>query len=437
MRNVLFIFCYFANSWMSFGQSPWGLDACIDSALFNNLGLKSVEQDILSADLGVNQARYNFTPDLNGYAGHSFNFGRNLDPISNSFTQSTRQNTSFSLSGNLLLFNGMVRYYTLRKNELSAENQYYNYVVAIRNLKMEIVTTYLQALLSHELWLLAKGHLQYTQAEFERMEALIEAEIKSNRDLLSIESQRAKDELVLLRARNDFKLANQRLRQTMQLNTQTSFAVDTALNLVFSDTSIFVEVVNLPEIKQKEILIEQATYNSKIASSAYFPSLSIRAGVGSGYSDSYFLTDPTSGLSYVPNFQDQLAQNRYQSLTFSLIVPIYNQHQNKINQDQKRIELKKAELEREQLEMELRMAINNLYMDVENARLELNSSIKLNEFAKLGFEQAQEQYEAGTINYILFLDKKDRLFMAQSNVIQSKYNYYFKGKLLQLYNERY
>lgn len=435
MKRNLCILFFQLLAFTGWNQNPWSLEQCLDSALINNLGLKQVNLEVENAQLGVQQAQFNFTPDVIGYAGQSYSAGRNLDPISNTFTQTNRQNSNFSLSGNLVLFNGMARYYALKKNELMVENQFYNRIVMIRNLKMEIITSYLQALLSYELSKIAMGHLQYTQAEYDKLLAFVEVEIKSSKDLLAIETQRAKDELVLLRAQNDFKLANLKLNQLMQIENQTSFHIDTSYNFLFTDTSVFIQVNNLPEIMQKERAIEQAEYDVKMASSAYFPNLSVRAGLGSGYSDSYFLTDPTSGLSYVPNFQSQLTQNMYQNLTFTLTVPIYNKHQTKINQAQNEIEVKKAQLEREQLELEIRATISNLRFDLLNSELELNSAIKLIELAKLDFEQAEEQYKAGVINYIILLDKKDRLFAAQSNVIQSKYNYYFKGKLLQLYNE--
>ena len=435
MKRNLCILFFQLLAFTRLNQNPWSLEQCLDSAIANNLGLKQVNLEVENAQLGVQQAQFNFTPDVNGYAGQSYSAGRNLDPISNTFTQTNRQNSNFSLSGNLVLFNGMTRYYALKKNELMVENQFYNRIVMIRNLKMEIITSYLQALLSYELWKIAKGHLQYTQAEYDKMLAFVEVEIKSSKDLLAIETQRAKDELVLLRAQNDFKLANLKLNQLMQIENQTSFHVDTSYNFLFTDTSVFIQVNNLPEIMQKERVIEQAEYDVKMVSAAYFPSLSVRAGLGSGYSDSYFLTDPTSGLSYIPDFQSQLTQNMYQNLTFTLTVPIYNKYQTKINQAQNEVEVKKAELERDQLELEIRATISNLRFDLENSQLELNSAMKLLELAKLDFEQAEEQYKAGVINYIILLDKKDRLFAAQSNVIQSKYNYYFKGKLLQLYNE--
>lgn len=435
MKRLVGILCCFVLSTAGYNQTQWDLGQCLDSALNNNLGLELADLNLQTANLGLRQARYDFTPELSGYTGHSYSFGRNLDPVSNEFTQSNRQNSSFSLSGNLLLFNGMSRYYGLKKNALSVENEGYNKKVAIRNLKMQIITSYLQALLSHELWRIAAGHIQYTNAEYEKMSALVRAETKATRDLLPIQAQKAKDELVLLQAKNDFALATLRLRQLMQLSNQTVFEIDTAFNLIFEDSTIYVNIESLPDVRQKEIALEQAQYNEKVAKSAYFPSLSMRAGIGSGYSDSYFLTDPTSGLLYVPNFQSQLSQNVYQSLTFSLSIPIYSQNHNKINQDQKRIETEKAELERQQLLWELKSMISSLERDIENAALELSSAVILIEFATLDFEQAEEQYKAGVINYTQLLDKKDRFFSAQSNVVQSKYNYYFQRKLLQLYNE--
>ena len=342
MKRNLCILFFQLLAFTGWNQNPWSLEQCLDSAIDNNLGLKQVNLEVENAQLGVQQAQFNFTPDVNGYAGQSYSAGRNLDPISNTFTQTNRQNSNFSLSGNLVLFNGMTRYYALKKNELMVENQFYNRIVMIRNLKMEIITSYLQALLSYELWKIAKGHLQYTQAEYDKMLAFVEVEIKSSKDLLAIETQRAKDELVLLRAQNDFKLANLKLNQLMQIENQTSFHVDTSYNFLFTDTSVFIQVNNLPEIMQKERVIEQAEYDVKMVSAAYFPSLSVRAGLGSGYSDSYFLTDPTSGLSYIPDFQSQLTQNMYQNLTFTLTVPIYNKYQTKINQAQNEVEVKKA-----------------------------------------------------------------------------------------------
>lgn len=118
----------------------------------------------------------------------------------------------------------------------------------------------------------------------------------------------------------------------------------------------------------------------------------------------------------------------YQSLTFSLSIPIYNQHQNGI-------ETEKAEIERQQLIWELKSIIASLERDLKNAKLELNSAVKLIEFTRLDFQQSEQEYDAGLLNYMQLLDKKDRFFSAQSNVVQSKYNYYFQRKLLQLYNE--
>lgn len=435
MRSYLLFFAIVGCLGNVFGQSQWNLSQCLDSGVYNNLGLELIKLNTAAADINATQALYNFAPTLSGYASHSYYFGRNLDPVSNEFTQSTRQNSGFSLSGNLTLFDGMSRYYGMKKSQLAVENEIFNKIVAVRNLKLLILTNYLQALLSHEILRLSRDHIHYTNAEYKRMELLIEAEVKVNKELIPIEAQRARDELAVLKAQNDFNWATLQLRQLIQLSDQTNFQIDTSVQFILEDSAIYIEIENLPEIQQKEVARLNAEYDVKLAKSAYFPSLALRGNLGSNFSDSYFISDPTTGTLYVPNFQTQLSENLYQGITFSLSVPIYNQNITRTNQQLKALEVERVELERQQLILEFKTKIAELQRDIENASAELNAALKLVDLATLDFQQAKEQYDAGVINYSILSNKQDLLFTAQSNVVQSKYNYYFKRKILQIYYE--
>jgi outer membrane protein len=75
-------------------------------------------------------------------------------------------------------------------------------------------------------------------------------------------------------------------------------------------------------------------------------------------------------------------------------------------------------------------------MDIKNAKAELESSIYVLNLTRLDFDQVENKYQAGQINYAELLAKQDQLYTAQSNVVQAKYNYYFKMKILHLYHER-
>ena len=345
MIKYLFVISIILSGFSVKSQHVWTLQNCIDSAVHNNSTIQQQALNAQIAQLQYKQSIYDFTPSLSGSVNQSFNFGRNLDPISNEFTQTTRQNSSLNLNANLVLFNGMIRYYTLQQGQLSILNEALNKKIAIRNLKLQTISFYLQCIQSNELIKLTKQHIQFTQSQEDRMLALIKAELKTEYDLFEISSQKARNQLSLLKAQNDFAFAIQQLKRIMQIQTKDDLLIDTN-QLILTDTNIFVSIDQLPEIQQKELAVKDVMLSKKIATGAYFPDISAYAGLGSGYSDSYFLVDPVSGDLYVPNFPTQFAENIYQSVSFSISIPIYSQHNTRTNEQIQLIQIENAKLER-------------------------------------------------------------------------------------------
>lgn len=435
MIKYLLVISFILSGFSVKSQHVWTLQNCIDSAVHNNSTIQQQALNAQIAQLQYKQSIYDFTPSLSGSVNQSFNFGRNLDPISNEFTQTTRQNSSLNLNANLVLFNGMIRYYSLQQAKLSILNEELSKKIALRNLKLQTMSFYLQCIQSTEIIKLTEQHIQYTQAQEDRMLALIKAELKTEYDLFEISSQKARNQLSLLKAQNDLAFAIQQLKRIMQIQTKDDLLIDTN-QLILTDTNIFVSIDQLPEIQQKELAVKDVMLSKKIATGAYFPDISAYAGLGSGYSDSYFLVDPVSGDLYVPNFPTQFAENIYQSVSFSISIPIYSQHNTRTNEQIQLIQIENAKLERDKIIWEMSSTILQLQIDIKNAQSELESSIYVLNLTKLDFDQAENKYQAGQINYSEFLMKQDQLFAAQSNVVQAKYNYYFKMKILHLYHEQ-
>lgn len=435
MIKYLFAISIILSGFSVKAQQLWTLQNCIDSAIQNN---SLIQQQLLSAQIAqiqYNQSLYDFSPSLSGSLNQSFNFGRNLDPISNEFTQTTRQNSSLNLNANLVLFNGMIRYYSLQQAKLSILNEEISKKIAVRNLKLQTMSFYLQCIQSTEIIKLTEQHIQFTQAQEDRMLALIKAELKTEYDLFEISSQKARNQLSLLKAQNDLAFAIQQLKRIMQIQDEYELQIDTN-EVILTDTNVFISMEQLPEIQQKDIALKEVMLSKKIATGAYFPDISVYAGLGSGYSDSYFLVDPVSGDVYVPNFPTQFAENIYQSVSFSISIPIYNQHNTRTNEQIQLIQIENAKLERDKIMWEMSSTILQLQIDIKNAKSELASSIYVLNLTKLDFDQAETKYQAGQINYAELLTKQDQLFTAQSNVVQAKYNYYFKMKILHLYHEQ-
>ena len=98
---IILFFCVLQIS----AQNRWTLPECIDTALANNRNIKKQKLNYKSGEISYNQAKANRLPNLNASLGQNFNFGRSL-AADNTYQNSNSQNTSFSLSSGVTLFNG-------------------------------------------------------------------------------------------------------------------------------------------------------------------------------------------------------------------------------------------------------------------------------------------------------------------------------------------
>ena len=88
----------------------------------------------------------------------------------------------------------------------------------------------------------------------------------------------------------------------------------------------------------------------------------------------------------------------------------------------------------------LEQAKNNLYQEVQTAYT--NSLAAYNSYQaaqksldalKLNFENAEKRYEQQVINAVDFNDAKTRYLNGESQLIQTKYEYVFRTKILDFY----
>ena len=97
------------------------------------------------------------------------------------------------------------------------------------------------------------------------------------------------------------------------------------------------------------------------------------------------------------------------------------------------INVKSAEYQLEQAKLDLESNIYQAYVDAQGAAKAFEASLTALESQEQAYEYAQERYDVGLTNAFDFSQSKFRLSNAQSQLIQSKYDYIFKLKVLELY----
>jgi outer membrane protein len=184
-----------------------------------------------------------------------------------------------------------------------------------------------------------------------------------------------------------------------------------------------------PEIKAAQMRVESARRQLDIAKGTAYPSLSFGANYYNLYNDKY--TDLT-GASI--SFGDQLKNNKRYSMGLTLNIPIFNKFQVKNG-------VANAILQISDYEYRLQSAGNVLRKEIEqaytNALASLNryiSSEKAVKSTEEAFRYTEEKFNVGMINSVEYNQSKNNLTVAQSELLQARYEYIFRTKILDFYN---
>ncbi len=112
-HRLLFLLTGFLIASSLFGQTEWTLDQCISYAQEHNIKIKQLE---LSVDLAQNnflQSKLDPLPSINGGVGHTYRFGRSVDPLTYEFTTQNTVGSAFYARSGLDLFKGFQKIYSI------------------------------------------------------------------------------------------------------------------------------------------------------------------------------------------------------------------------------------------------------------------------------------------------------------------------------------
>lgn len=428
-------------------DKKWSLEECIQYALDNNISIKQQELTSELAEQDVETAKGNFYPNLSGSASQNWNFGSYIGQTGLRISRNSRGN-SFGLNSSVNLFNGLRNKKTLQQAQKSLEAAGYNLEENKNGIMLYVVNSYLNVLLNKENLVIANEQLEISKSQLDRAKELVDAGTQSRATLLEAEATLATSKQQVTAAQNALDLSLLSLSQLLMISNKNfdiqdySFDITEAALLYNNTDDIYEKAISfLPEIRSAEIAVENSELNVEIAKSAYYPSLSFGAGLGTSYQhnigekDERLVIDPDTGeISYIPNgFGQQLSDNMGYNLGFSLYVPIFNRFQTKSNVARAEINQNKTELELLDRQVKLRESIEQAYADAKAALDQFISSEKSLVAQQELFKNAQISYNSGIMTSFDYDQVRSRLVNAQSTMINAKYNFIFRTKLLEYY----
>jgi len=420
-------------------QEKWSLQRCIDYAIKNNIDIKQRTLNTKYYNNQLSQAKSNLLPNLNAGVQNSMSFGRSLG-ADNTYLNVNSNSTSGSLTTNMTLWNGFTLKNAVKVADMDFRSTLEDLQKAKDDLMLNIAAAYLEILFADELEVVAEDLLKITQQQIDRTGKLVDAGSLAKGSLLEIEAQFAREELDVVNAKNRLQLAYLSLYQLLDLPSTESFTVEKPVlpeigaNMSLMNTmDVFKNAVEIrPAVKSAEYKLESARNQLLIAKGNKLPSLSFNGNYYNYYNNKYmnYTTGNTISLG------DQLKSNERYGFGVSLNIPIFNRYQARNGVANSQIQVENNELQVQNTKNALRKEIEQAYTNALAAFKRYIANQKAVVSSQEAFRYTEEKFNVGMINSVEYNQSKNNLSSAQSNLLQAKYEYIFRTKILDFYNGR-
>ncbi|RAK70119.1 TolC family protein [Hymenobacter edaphi] len=459
-------------------SGPFTLQQAVEYAIQNNL---TVRQSQLQAELSeatLRQTRLSQLPTANANASQTWNYGTNVDPLTYTFQSQTTRANNFSATAGLNVFSGFQVRNNIKRYGLDYQAALLDIDQARNDLSLNVASAYLQYLLGEELLRASQLRINTDQSQIDRTQKLLRAGAVAESNLLDAQAQLASDEVSVVTAQNQRDLARLQVAQLLNLDQ----ARTNSLTLVVpqlpdpdempamdsdADGTYQIAQTTQPQVKAADLRVQSALRGVEVARGAYYPRLSFGASIFSGYSSAriarklsgdsvivpsgfIYQINPTTGVPVLvpgvfagirqPGFQtlpegfgSQVKNNIGKQLSFNLTIPILNGWQARTNVQRSIIGTKQAELRAEQTRLTLRQTIQQAYADALAAQRRYASNKRQVEALTTAYRNAEIRFNNGLLNGTDFNQAKNNLAGAESNMIQAKYEYLFRRKVLDFY----
>jgi outer membrane protein len=459
MKNVIIGFLFIAFG--SKAQGDWNLEQCVDYALKHNLMLQQAQINNQITKNNSVQVKAGILPTLNAGAAHTYNFGRTIDRYTNTFANTMVLSQNFYIASSVVLWSGLSQWHNVQASQ-------YSYLAGSESVKQQkndislnVTTAYINVIYCSELLKIAHNQFDITKQQLERTEKLADAGTVSKSSVFDVKAQLATEEVNVTNADNNFQIAMLSLKQLMNLDSVSNFNVAKpdvdvqSENLLSNSPQNIYETAlkTQPSIKSSEYNLKMAEKNLQVAKGRVSPTLTMNGSIGTGYSglakDVIGYNNVTDTLGYIgstpftyvrqdpifknTSFSNQFSNNVNKSVGLTLSVPLYNGLQTYTSVKNAKLNTLYAKLGQDLAEQNLYKNIAQAYA---NARAALNkyaSSKTSVEASELSFNLAQQKFNVGAISAFDFNTAKTRLMTAQSNLLQAKFDYLFKLKVLDFY----
>lgn len=373
-----------------------------------------------------------FLPSVYGSVDGQINFGRAIDPSTNTYTDVSTLYNGYGLQASLVVFDGLQRYNNLRlakanvamgRSGVRAEKD----DVALKVYKAYMDLVYCEGAVSQT----AKKRDESREL-LRQTSVMAEVGQKSDADVAQMRATLAADEYELAHMQSQTTKAMLALKQLM------GFPVDSALAVIqpsFDDELLTAEdasqisafaATDNPRILKAQQNVEAARYSLRAARGALLPTISLSGGV----STSFFRNMDKGGHA---SFSSQFRNNAGEYVGLSLSIPLFDRLASYSTIRRRKTALVQAQENLAYEQSELRRIIVEAASDVENSTKEVEKMQEQVEADSIASRLTTRKYEEGLASSIDVKTAAVTLLQSRVKLLQSQLTMAYNKKLLAYY----
>ncbi len=421
-------------AWMGFaaGAQVMSLRDCMEYAISNSTKVRI--QEAASGDAMLDRrdaALALFTPQISASTYAYYNFGRSIDPQTNTYFNTTSFHNNYSVSAGYDLFDGFkaVNNYKISKTGLLIADSQEKQVEA--DICLAVMEAYYNVVYYKRLVDVYEEQAAVAEQALVKARRQEELGQKGHADVVQMEADLADRQYDLINTRNQYESQKMTLSDLMFWPVDEELVIDTSMPVRQVEPVSASDVVNfaLEHNPSVRIATWQELNAKRELNTAKWQTLP-SVGLYAGWSTSYY----TYQGSQTAAFQNQFKNNGGEYVEVSLSIPIFNRLSRLSTISRKRHALQKASAELDQKRRDVESEVRRAVQDRDGAATAYEQAQHKAEVQAEAYNLNLKKLEQGLISPLEFQTANNNYLKAQADEMNSLFKYLIKQAVVKYYN---
>ena len=413
-------------------QNSMTLHDCMEYAVSNSTKMRIQEAAIGDARIDRRDAALKlFTPYINAQSYAYYNFGRSIDPKTNTYFNTTSFHNNYNVNAGYDLFNGFeaVNNFKISKTGMLIADSQEKQVEA--DICLAVMEAYYNVVYYKRLCDVYEEQVATADASLKKARRQEELGQKGHADVIQMEAELADRQYDLTNTYNMYRDQKMILADLMFWPLDQELVIETSMpelqvEPVAADAVVDYAMDHHPSVRIASWQQLNAKRELNTAKWQVLPTV----GVYAGWSTSYYTYPGSSSTPFI----DQFRNNGGEYVELSVSIPIWNRLSKQSTISRKRHALEKATAEYDQKRRDVESEVRRAIQDRDGAMTAYLQAQRKAEVQDEAYTLHLKKLEQGLISPLEFQTANNNYLRAQADEMNSLFKYLIKQAVVKYYS---